>query len=287
MKVEDKLMHSQTSKHGRSPWAFFALTYGWTWLFWLVAVATGRPMDNAPVPLLVALGGVGPMAAALILLYTRNNKAAQRNYWRRVFDFRRIGPAWWGVIFLFTPLLTLAAVGLDAALSGQGVRLDPNSEFLTGSVVTLASSALFALFFGPVPEELGWRGYALERLQARHGAILSSLILGVVWAAWHLPLFFIPDSYQAGMGVITPTFWRYMLSIIPETFFITWISNHTRRSTLAAILFHFVTNFNPVESIFALSTTGHWVQFTLRMATAVAIVALGGMDSQDSKLQQR
>jgi membrane protease YdiL (CAAX protease family) len=87
------------------------------------------------------------------------------------------------------------------------------------------------LFFGPVPEELGWRGCALDRLQERDSALISSLIIGGTWALWHLPLFFIAGTYQHGLGVGTPAFWLFMVTKFPDSILMTWIYNNTRRST--------------------------------------------------------
>jgi len=103
--------------------------------------------------------------------------------------------------------------------------------------------ALSIFFIGPFPEELGWRGYVLDRLQAKWNALGSSLILGVVWALWHLPLFFIRDTYQYNQGAWSEWFWLFMIGIIPLAVIFTWIFNNTRRSTLAIILFHFMVVF--------------------------------------------
>jgi uncharacterized protein len=97
--------------------------------------------------------------------------------------------------------------------------------------------------FGPLPEEMAWRGFALDGLQSRLNALSSSLILGLAWTVWHLPLFFIQGSYQQGLGMGTPLFWLYMLDKIPQSIWMTWIYNNNRRSTLSAVLFHFMVNF--------------------------------------------
>ncbi|MFP8888516.1 CPBP family intramembrane glutamic endopeptidase [Natrialbaceae archaeon A-CW2] len=110
--------------------------------------------------------------------------------------------------------------------------------------VSILPYAIFMLMFGPIPEELGWRGYALDGLQARWNALGASLILGVAWAAWHAPLFFMLGTYQAGLGVLTLPFWDFMVGAILVSVLYTWIYNNTGRSVLGAVLFHFSGNFS-------------------------------------------
>ena len=87
------------------------------------------------------------------------------------------------------------------------------------------------------------RGYALNGLQARYNALFSSLILGVVWALWHVPLFFMKGTFQHDqLRFATPGFWSYIFGPIIISVLFTWIYNNTNRSTLSAILFHFMIN---------------------------------------------
>jgi membrane protease YdiL (CAAX protease family) len=134
---------------------------------------------------------------------------------------------------------------------------------------------LFASLF-PFIEELGWRGYVLDRLQEKNSALVSSLILGLVWSLWHLPTFFIRDSYQASLGIGTLAFWMFLLGIVPLSFAFTWIYNNTGRSILAVILFHSMVNF-----------TGQLITLTERADTlsillwfVVAIVLAAGWSAK-------
>jgi membrane protease YdiL (CAAX protease family) len=128
--------------------------------------------------------------------------------------------------------------------------------------------------YGPIPEELGWRGYALSRLQARWNALVSSLILGAIWALWHLPLFFIKDTLFYRHGAWSPWFWQFMTTVIPLSIIFTWIFNNTRRSTLAAILFHFMTNVTPELANVTAGT--NFYATLLWICAAIAVVALSG-----------
>lgn len=103
----------------------------------------------------------------------------------------------------------------------------------------LATVLVIALLFGG-QEELGWRGFALPRLQARYSALASSLILAVIWTLWHVPNFFLPGTTQSEL----PWLW-YMLLGPAVTILLTWIFNNTRGSPLPAMLFHGAVNAAP------------------------------------------
>jgi membrane protease YdiL (CAAX protease family) len=135
---------------------------------------------------------------------------------------------------------------------------------------------LFILFFGPVPEELGWRGYALYSLQDRWNALVASVILGIMWALWHLPLFFIQGTYQFNLGMGTVSFWLFMLSIIPQSILITWIYNNTQRSILSAIMYHFMLNLT--GELTAISPLAEGLYFGLWLVAAIVVAAVCGFD---------
>jgi membrane protease YdiL (CAAX protease family) len=116
------------------------------------------------------------------------------------------------------------------------LRLPPNG------VAGLLSLVFFTFWFGPLPEEIGWRGFAQDRLQARWSPLLSSLVIGLVWALWHVPLFFVPGTFQHQLGWRSPRFWIFSASLIPLSIVMTWVYNRAGRSTLAAALIHFSGN---------------------------------------------
>ncbi|HKJ59865.1 MAG TPA: CPBP family intramembrane glutamic endopeptidase, partial [Halobacteriales archaeon] len=104
--------------------------------------------------------------------------------------------------------------------------------------------ALFIATLPPILEELGWRGYALDRLQMDWSALSASLILGVVWAGWHLPLFFIEGSFHKEVvGFATAGFWLFMIGIVALSVIFTWVYNHISRSILGIIILHGWVNF--------------------------------------------
>ena len=207
-------------------WVFLVLTFGISWLFWITAALFGQGADTLPVTLLFYLGGTGPPVAGIILTYLTQGMKGRRDYWQRVIEFKRIGVGWYAVILLTIPVLTVLAILWDILAGGSGAQFEGIVHFLSQPLEILPFAALM-IFFGPFPEELGWHGYALDRLQVRWSALVSSLILGTAWALWHLPLFFIEGTYQNSLGLGTLPFWLFVTAMIPESILMTWIYNTT------------------------------------------------------------
>ena len=255
-----------------SPWVYFALVFGLSWVFTIPAAFSGLSLAESPMLMVVyGLGGLGPAAAAILLVYRTQDRKGRRDYWRRIVDFKRIPLGWYGVILLTVPAITMLAALVDRLLGGQGLRLEAAGRFLEQPLAILPF-ALIIFFFGPLPEEIGWRGYALDRLQARRGALAASLILGAAWAIWHLPQFFILGTYQYGLGFGSTSFWLFVGGIMASSVLFTWIYNNTARSTLSAILFHFMQNFT--GELFELSPRAEGYAFVLTVVVVALIVVV-------------
>jgi membrane protease YdiL (CAAX protease family) len=256
-----------------SPWLFFVAVFGWTWLFWILAALLGQGMNTAAGAVLLLLGVLGPMMGGIGFTYLTRDKEGRRDYWRRIIDFKRIGVRWGLVILLFVPVLTAIAALLDLLLGGSGGAWGEVIVNFLSKPWAIIPSALFSSLI-PFIEELGWRGYVLDRLQARWNVLVSSLILGVVWALWHLPLFFIKDTYQYNLGAGSPAFWLFMISVVPLTVVFSWIFNNTRRSTLAVILFHSMVNFT--GELFAITPRADTFSTLLWFVAAIGVAAIWG-----------
>ncbi|MEM3672877.1 MAG: CPBP family intramembrane glutamic endopeptidase [Candidatus Bathyarchaeia archaeon] len=134
------------------------------------------------------------------------------------------------------------------------------------------------IFFlgGPFQEEFGWSGYALPRLQARYSALISSVVLGVIWAIWHLPLnlmYFAGPQYQVGLAWLSSTVILFIFVSIPFT----WIYNNTGGSILTALIFHTMLNLSTYV-IFPVFETenGPAYYFFLIIFVAIIILAIFG-----------
>jgi membrane protease YdiL (CAAX protease family) len=239
----DHPKNSSTSGFAGNPWVFFGVTFAITWGCWLAAIILGVSFDTAFGAVLLLIGLIGPGAAGIGFTYLVYDERGRADMWDRIKQVRRIGLRWFVIILLIPVVVTVVAALLDLLLGGPGVAWGEGmQEFRADPAAILP--ALFFATLPPILEELGWRGYALDRLQLNWSAFVASLLLGVVWAVWHLPLFFIEGSFQREVvGFATPGFWLFMIGVVALSVIFTWVFNHTSRSILGIIVLHGWVNF--------------------------------------------
>jgi membrane protease YdiL (CAAX protease family) len=268
-----------------SPWLFFVFVLGWTWLFWIPTALSGTGVGTPIATSGFVLGGLGPPLGGIAFTYLTQGKEGRRDYWLRIVDPRRINARWYLVVLLFAPVLTALAALLDILCGGSGATLEEAAVRFLSAPLAIIPFALYLFFVGPFAEELGWRGYVLDRLQARWNALSSSLILGIVWAFWHLPLFFIRGTYQYDLRAGSLSFWLLMIDLIPGAILQTWVFNNTRRSTLAAILLHFMGNFT--GELIASSKRMDLFATLMWIVAAIVVTAIWGSRSLTRNRQRR
>ncbi len=185
---------------GHSVWWFFVCVFGWTWAFWIAAAVLQISVQVPLGRMLLIVGLLGPALGGIGFACFTFTAQERLEYWLRLVDPRRIGAKWYFVIALLAPALMAIAVGVDILCGGNRVFaliVTRATPILTGPM-TLASFLLGILIRGPLLKEPGWRGYALVRLQSTWDELHSSLILGAIWAIYHLPLFFMLGSLHLG-----------------------------------------------------------------------------------------
>ncbi len=211
--------------------AFFVFAFAWSWACWLLAPALKAYWPAFAFGLTLA-AGFGPSLAAAVVVRHSHGSAGLRRWLVRCLHWR-IG---WRVIllaFFVPPLFMGLAVAAHLALGGA---LQPSP--FAGHVWIAAASILMMFFVGgPFGEEFGWRGYALPALQVRWGWRVASLLLGVIWAAWHLPLFYIANAVQSylPMGL-------YALSVIASSVLFAWLFNRSQGSVVPVLILHTAVN---------------------------------------------
>ncbi len=227
---------------------FFLIAYAGSWLIEvpiaLSETGTGLLPFTIPRPLLAlaiaAATFLGPTLSAFIMTYMTEGRISIRRLLRR-YVLWRVEVRWYLFVLLAIPAIeVLGAIVVPGALASfQGLTLSLVLTYPVAFVTTF-------ILGGPLGEEPGWRGFALPRLQLLHGPLVGSLILGILWACWHLPLFW--------SGVWTPptipNIVMFILMITALTIIMTWVFNNAKGSLLITMLMHasFNTFANRIEA---------------------------------------
>ena len=185
----------------------------------------------------------GPALAGFITAAVTEGKEGLLAIWRRMTRWR-VSLRWYLVVLILPAALFLCAVGVHVALGGTA----PLFPLLKQNQYLVLVLLLFALnpLDSALLQELGWRGFALEKAQKQWGPLLGTVLLGTIFGAWLLPEFFREGSAQVSMGGLRYYPW-FILMEISQSVFMTWIYNNTGKSSLVAgYLVHAMFNTWPV-----------------------------------------
>lgn len=237
---------------------FFGFTFALSWGAWFAARFAGPPAGRGKAPgsgvlfgALLLVGTFSPAICAMALTAQNEGRAGLAEIWHRIIR-GNVGARWYlfaVTYMLFVKLLTALAY---RAIEGAWPRFGGESWAIIAVAIVLSTPA-------QAGEEIGWRGYALPRLADRFGLGGASVILGLVWAAWHLPLFFMPGADKAGQS-----FPFYVVEVTALSVAIAWLYARTGGSLLLVMLMHSAVNQvvgvvpSPVEgatNVWALSTS--------------------------------
>ena len=255
----------------------FVLMFVCTWPIDLWAAAGSHGLVSVTIPpFLPILVGYGFVVAAVVMTAVLDGRAGVVTLLRR-FLIWRFGVLWYAVILLGPVAVDLTSIGVDVLLHGTVPAFDqPFILRIVGPSIGLALAlplfiAMEVLTNG---EEIGWRGFALPRLQARHSALVASLVIGVVWAVWHYPKFL-----TAGNAHDYP-FWLFVLDTVAKSIIFACVFNSTRGSLLSVTLLHASMNTSTVFLPVLPAVTGDnkvlVTTMVLHIAIAVAIVLVAG-----------
>ena len=245
---------------------FFAITFAFSWLLWLPQVLKFNGYPEWPD--IVGLPGMfapfGPAVAAFFLTWKVDGKAGMKTLWNRGWQLK-FDKKWLWVALLFGPVTALLTVLL--------LNLVQGSFSWEHGIPAMMIVPVFLLIFltNALPEEYGWRGFALDRLQKGSTALGASLILGSIWALWHLPLFFIEGTTQAAIPM-----YQYFLQTIVLAIFYTWLHNNTGGSVFIAIIFHSVANISAAAVPFWTTDLGRWINFGILIVAAAIVITVSG-----------
>lgn len=210
---------------------FFGLAYVITWLGVSPLVAADLGLIGPAPASLHALGALGPITAALLV-------AGRTGMYRQLLrnTFLQLPPLAWLLVAVGSPVALLAVSALGIALWGtERLAWDHLAEQVAqpgwwGGLIV----ASMVYGFG---EEPGWRGVALPRLQERLPAWLATLVLSVLWAGWHTPMFFYRFDFEGAGNIV-----GFFISMLAGAFWLTFLYNSTRGSVMAVALWHTLWN---------------------------------------------
>lgn len=265
-----KLLRQDSSPLG----TYMALAYVFSWVLWAPVVLLFPDATAPPVwAIVLAFAGIfGPSMAAIATAAIHEGRAGLRPLFAKLLRWR-VGWQWYVLVLLAPPAFVWIGACIHALLGG--------AVGVSGIGWTLGAAVILATFipFGPLGEELGWRGYALPRLETRFSPLTSSVMLGIIWAAWHLPMFWFPPVGLPTRSLGTVGTWA--TSVVSWSVLLSYVARRTRYSVPIAILLHAALNagyamgFAPLlASSSDAEEIGSWARLVRWLVVLVAAILL-------------
>jgi uncharacterized protein len=221
----------------RFPFRFFLITFIWSWIIWAPLILASHkiiPVSDKLLSILtipvIMIGVFGPLAGALFVLHHEKGKGSSKNYLRSFFDFH-LG---WKAYIL--PIIIFGGSTFIAWFSPE-LFGEERLPMLFPAVWIFIPYLLFMIILGGGQEEFGWRGYALPILEDKFGIWFANIILGIIWACWHIPLWFITGTSQMYMN-----FGGFILLMVGYSFILSWIRKISDNKSFSGLYVHGLFN---------------------------------------------
>jgi membrane protease YdiL (CAAX protease family) len=260
-------------KHARSRSRWIVFTLSWLFVSTVLILYSWKIQKMDLVAAVIVINCIWALFPAWVLSSAYARTPGIRKQFSTLLQPR--GPAlWYMAIFLIFPGIPVLSFWITRLLGGEAHFYLDNLGF-GGATIALLLEFLRGFFMtGGINEESGWRGFALPRLQTRYPVLTASVIVGVLWALWHLPYDLAPDNRGGSLLWFLEyrLFWRVVFAVI-----MAWLYNRTNGSLLAPVLFHpamnafgnafFITTINKVLCIalmiFAIVSDRMWKKLPL------------------------
>jgi len=259
---------------------FLILSFAISWAIWIPVAFSRIDYQSSPYLLAAVLvGAFGPGLAAIIVNYIDSDLLQISEFRQRIYDFKRIRPAWYLIILVIWPVLHGIAIGITT-LIGAPI---PESGFLAELVSQPNTIPLvvFLYFLQAMLEELGWRGYLQDKLGQKLGPSLSSLLIGLIHNIWYLPLFWVVGTNQMKMG-FGSDFLIFISFVITSSVISAWCYYGNRRSLMAVTLLRVIGKLSFDIFGYSPSTTKHFVFVLLTVIGAGLILIYFQISSRKS-----
>jgi uncharacterized protein len=258
--------------------SFFFMAYAFSWIMTIPSILAEWGFLPAPLFQLFFLikAFAGPFLAGAIMINLTGGKEGMAYFWRRFVQMRAAWQ-WYVLILLGIPALFLLGIIIQpgALASYQGLPHNSPVYYFINYLVTFVITFLFG---GPLAEEPGWRGFALPRMQPRYGPLKGALLLGVLWAFWHLPDF-LTSAQGGGPGTGWGAFFTnlpiFVLMVVAICVVMTWFFNHTGGSLFIMILLHASINTSGIlPALFPAAHISSMTMSNLAMLFAAVVPAV-------------
>ena len=231
------MSNNETNNYRYRPVLFFALTYLFTWIFWIPAIYL--PETISPVLMLVGL--IAPAVVSTVFVMRSGSDALKQDLKNKIVGFYKV--KWLNVLWaVIVFALTIVASILLSVFFGQSLDQFSFTEDFSFTGVGIAG-AFITIAIASIIEEVGWKGYCEDSIGNYMNWFWESMVFGVLWSFWHFPLIFIQGTYQASLLVNPLYVINFFVSGIPMGFVITWVYLASDRSILACMIFHLFVNF--------------------------------------------
>ena len=264
-----KTMKSDVNSYHYRPVLFFFLAYLFTWIFWIPAIFVPGNLGAG----LMLIGLIAPAVVSTVIILTSGSDQLKQDLKNKIIGFYKV--KWLNVLLA---ILVFAAVVVCSILLstvfGQSLNQFSFTKDFSFTGVGIGS-ALITVTLASIIEEVGWKGYCEDSIGNYMNWFWESMIFGILWSLWHLPLIFIQGTYQAGLMVNPLYVVNFFISGIPLGFIITWVYLVSDRSILACMIFHLVVNF--MQEKIAMTPETKCVE-TIVVILAAAIIVITNKD---------
>lgn len=271
---ETKVKSTETVKEA---YVFLGLTLVFSWfVFWgplaLFKIPAISFVSDVKGPswaiVLFIIGGFVPSLLAIFLTWKKEGVPGLRLLGRRMLQFN-LGWRWYGYILLIVIVGTAGQLTINKLLG---------NTFNGNLFLTQMGNFLPLLILGPLSEEIGWRGYALGRLQTKWNALPASLIVGLVWALWHLPLFMMVGTSQHELGI---PFIGFLVGFMANSILYTLLYNNTKQSIWSAILLHWLFTYAVTVVLTGVTRSPfyNWLEYLPYVIMAAIVVLIWKPDN--------
>lgn len=223
------------------PVRFFAITFLLTWVFGFIAAYFSYQKGMEALQGLCMIPGLfAPFIAAMIMVSGAKNQELRKDLWARL-SLRKINLRYLPAILLIMPFALFLATAISLLFGQPADQFQLSSDFK--SMGGQAVLTLLILFMAPTFEELGWRGYGVDSIRSTFTLFKTTVLFGILWALWHVPLFFVNGYYQHELWNTSIVYViNFFAQIFVAAVLMNWIYYKSNRSIAAAILFHFMFN---------------------------------------------